>query len=84
MVTGHDAAVREHDPRIRVGGEVRIVGDEHDRRAPPAVDIDQEIDDVAAVLTIEIAGWLVGEDNRRVVGERTGDCHALLLTTREL
>ena len=40
-------------------------------------------DDVGGML-VEIAGRLVGEDQRRPVGERAGDRDALLLAARQL
>ena len=41
-------------------------------------------DDVGAGLLIEIAGRLVGEDQRRVVDQRAGDGDALALAAGEL
>src|SRR5438270_1937576 len=35
-------------------------------------------------MLVKVAGWLVGEDQRRLVGERPRDRHALLLAAREL
>ena len=37
--------------------------------------------DLAARLRIEVAGWLVGKQDRRVVHQRAGDRHALTLST---
>ena len=64
--------------------ELRIVRDEHDRRAAPAIDVDQEVDDLVAGAGVEIAGRLVGEQDRRLVGQRPRDRHALLLAAGEL
>ncbi len=41
-------------------------------------------EDLLGALAVEAAGRLVGEDERRVVGERPGDGDALALTAREL
>ena len=51
------------------------------RRAPH---LQQQIEDVAAVGAVEVAGGLVGEDERRIVGQRARDGHALLLAARQL
>src|SRR5690606_26410380 len=42
------------------------------------------LDDRMAGHRIEIAGWLVGQQNRRVVGQRARDGDALLLAAGEL
>src|ERR1044071_10042617 len=44
----------------------------------------EDADDLVAGLLIEIAGRLVGEDERRVVDQRTGDGDALALAAGEL
>ena len=49
-----------------------------------AIDVEQQVDDVVAGAAVEIAGRLVGEQDRRIVGERAGDRHALLLAARQL
>ena len=61
-----------------------IVGRDQ-RRAAFAAHQVQEFgeDDVGGVL-VEIAGRLVGEHQRRLVGERAGDRDALLLAARQL
>ena len=46
--------------------------------------VQQQIEHVAPVRAIEIAGRLVGEDQRRIVGQRARDRNALLLAAREL
>ena len=44
----------------------------------------EQIDDLPAGGAVEIAGRLVGEQDRRIVGERARDRDALLLAAREL
>ena len=53
-------------------------------RAARAIDAEQQVDDLAAGRAVEISGRLVGQQQRRVVGERPRDRHALLLAAREL
>ena len=45
---------------------------------------EQQVEDVPAVVRVEIAGRLVGEDQRRIVGQRARDGDALLLAARQL
>ena len=44
----------------------------------------QQLHDVAAVGGVEVAGRLVGQDNRRSVGQRARERDALLLAARQL
>ena len=48
-----------------------------------AAEIDQQFEHGRAGLLVEIAGGLVGEQNRRAVHERAGDGHALLLAAAQ-
>ena len=48
------------------------------------MDVAHQIHDVPAVGAIEIAGRLVGQQDRRIVGQRSRERHALLLTARQL
>ena len=51
---------------------------------PRAVHVEQQLHDVPAGRGIEVAGRLVGQHDRRIVGERARDRHALLFAAREL
>ena len=44
----------------------------------------QDLENLLRALAVEAAGRLVGEDERRIVGERAGDRDALALAAREL
>ena len=79
-----DAAVAKRDRHVGDRGDLGIVGDEDERRPARAVDLEQQVDDVAAGRAVEVAGRLVGQQDRRVVGERARDRDALLLAAREL
>ena len=65
-------------------GDALVVGRDQ-RRAALAADQVEELgeDDVGGML-VEVAGRLVGEHQRRLVGERAGDRDALLLAARQL
>ena len=55
----------------------------HDERHLSLVThLQQQIENVAAVRTIEVAGRFVGQNQRRIVGQRPGDGNALLLAAR--
>ena len=72
------------DHAVHLGREALVVGRDQ-RGAALAADQVEEFgeDDVGGVL-VEIAGRLVGENQRRLVGERAGDRDALLLAARQL
>ncbi len=55
------------------------MGDEHQRRPALPVQVEHQIDDLRAGRRVEIAGRLVGEQDRRLDHEGAGERHALLL-----
>ena len=67
-----------------IAGQLRVVRDQHDRRPSGGVDRSQQLHDVPAVRAVEVAGRLVGEHDRRVVRQRAGERHALLLAAGQL
>jgi hypothetical protein len=71
------------DLALRRRGDARVVGDEHDR---PTVRVQraQDVEDVMAGLRVEVAGRLVGEDDRRVGDDGPGDGDPLLLAAGQL
>jgi hypothetical protein len=60
--------------------DIGFVRDEDDGVAR-LMQASEERHDLAARLRIEVAGWLVGKQDRRVVHQRAGDGHALTLST---
>ena len=60
------------------------MGDEHERAAMVAIQADEQINDVPTGGGIQVAGWLVGEQDRRAASE--GACYrdALLFAAGEL
>jgi len=65
-------------------GEVEVVGDEHQGAAAVALQPEQELDDRVAGALVEIAGRLVGDEDRGVRRHGARDGDALLLAAREL
>ena len=74
----------EPDDAVHLGCEALVVGGDQ-RRAPlPSHEAEELAKDGIGGMLVEIAGRLVGEHQRRLVGERPGDRDALLLPAREL
>ena len=70
------------DLALRHGGDREVVRDDDDRVAL-AVEVGEELEDLVAGLRVERARGLVGEQQRRPVGERAGDRDALPLAAGE-
>jgi hypothetical protein len=71
------------DPPAR-GGDLRLVGDDHEGLALVPVEASEEGDDLGRALGVEVAGGLVGQDQLRPVDQRPRDRGPLLLATRQL
>src|SRR5574339_882726 len=84
LVIELDPAVAESDQPGAVLGDVRLVRDEDDGDAALDVETLEDSHYLDAGARIEVAGRLVREDDRRLVDERPGDGHALLLSSRQL
>ena len=82
-VVADDLAVAHLDPPGKRRGDVVIVGDQHQRRAVGRELVEQG-HDLGARLRVEVPGRLVGEDDRRPLGERPRDRDPLALASREL
>jgi hypothetical protein len=77
-------AVHQRHHAVGAGGELRVVGD-GDHRGVAVVDqLAQDGAHVLAAGAVEVAGRLVGQDQQRPVGQRTGDGHALALPAADL
>src|ERR1051325_1738844 len=76
--------VEEADGAVGALGVVRVVGDHDDRGLLLTVELAQDLHDLLAHLAVEVARWLVGEQDLRLADERTGGGNALLLCAGEL
>src|SRR3990172_620654 len=74
-----DLAVGHHHRAPDAPGELAVVRDHQDRLAL-GDQIVEERENRLGRLGIQIAGRFVGQNDRRVVGQRAGDGNALLLT----
>ena len=77
------AGAQAHDA-VAALGQVEIVGDEHQGGAAIPLQGEQQVDDGVAGRLVEIAGRLVGDEDRRVGHDGAGDGDALLLAARKL
>ena len=79
----HDVAVEEVDDAVGVARVALRVGDHHDGGAL-LVELGEQVHHLLAVLAVEVAGGLVGEDELGVGDHGAGDGHTLLLSARQL
>ena len=78
-----DLAVAHVQAPWKGGGDLLVVGDQHQRRAVGR-ELVQQLDHRAAGLGVEVAGWLVGEQDHRTLGDRARDRDALALAAGQL
>src|SRR5438132_6121299 len=57
---------------------------DNDDRVAMVVQVAEEVEDLAAGLRVEVAGRLVGQQQRRLVHQRAGDGDALALSSGQL
>ena len=78
-----DPPVAQVDLAVGGRGDLGVVGDEDDRPAG-GVELVEQRHDLGAGVAVEVAGRLVGEDQRRLRDERARDRDPLLLAARQL
>ncbi len=79
-----DAAVAHHDLAIGIGGDARLVRDQHDGRSLVAGSVDEQVHHELARQRVEGAGGLVGEHHAGVGDHRSCQRDPLRLTARQL
>ena len=81
---GLDQAVLDADGTLGVAGHTGVVRDQHDGDAVLGGQRLEQFEHFAAGARVEVAGRLVGEEQRRAVDEAASDGHALLLAAGQL
>ena len=76
-------AAAEGEDGVSAVGDTAGVGDDDDDFVVFVCKVAEEVDDSGFGVFVEVAGWLVGHDDRRVGGEGAGDGDALLLAAGE-
>src|SRR5690606_35093100 len=81
----NDLALRHHTDAVGdLAHDAEIVRDEQHGQAPVALQISQEFKDLRLYGDVERRGWLVGDQELRLVGKGHGDHDALALAARKL
>ena len=80
----HNYAVAQDDPASGAAGQRRVVRHQDQRGSFALVERDQQIENMLAVLAVEIAGGLVGQQNGRPHHEGASQSDALLLAAGKL
>ena len=81
-VREHPAVAQLDGPRAALRHRL-VVRDHQHRRSQPVVQIVDQLQDLRAGLRIQIAGGLIGQQNRRINAQRACDRHALALAAGE-
>src|ERR1700682_3416020 len=79
LIFVNNQSVAQHNAATGSGGESRIVRYQDQRGALAMVQRNQQFEHVLAVLAIQVAGGLVGQENRRANHESARQRNALLL-----
>ena len=82
VVVAHDPAVAHADDAVAGFGDLVVVRHEQDRLAA-RVQAPEQLEHLVAAFGVERAGRLVGEQQRRLVGERARDRETLALAAGE-
>ena len=84
LYAGVDLAPGEPQPPRHRPGQRLVVGDDHGGDAQIAVHLAQELVDALAGGRVEVAGGLVGQQQRGLEHQRARQRHPLRLAAREL
>ena len=78
-----NATVANDEDAIGVGGGSGVVRDEHDRLAQPIGGVPEQVEDLGSGRVVEVAGGLIGQEDRRLRRQRARQRDALLLAGRK-
>src|SRR5262245_59255565 len=81
---GLDAARAQAHDAVAACRKAGIMCDQHQGGLALDVALEHQLDDLGAGRLVEIAGRLVGDEDRRIRHQRTCECDALLLATGAL
>ncbi len=70
--------VTDMNNSIGMYGGLRVMRHHHDSTASFMEGMEQ-FHNLRAGMGVEVARWLIGQDQHRIVDESAGDCHTLLL-----
>jgi hypothetical protein len=73
-----DDTITHMNDSLRMYGSLRVMRYYHDGAASLMEGMEQ-IHNLFAGVGVEVARWLIGQDEHRIVDESTGDRHTLLL-----
>src|ERR1700733_1041079 len=77
-----NAAVAHADRAVPVGRGFRVVRDHQDGLGEARVEVAQNLENRGGIFGVEITGWLVGQQNRGMIDQRSRYGDALLLAAR--
>ena len=72
------AGIHDHDPVGGLRHHAHVVGDQHQRHAAFALEIQQQVDDLGLDGDVQRRGRLVGDQQAWIAGDRHGDHHPLV------
>jgi hypothetical protein len=76
--------VQHHDLICQIAHDCEVMADKQERRALPPLHIQEQLQDGRLDRDVEGGDGLVSDHQGRRTSERTGDGHALFLTTGEV
>ena len=82
--TRGDHPVLDHQPPVRHLGQFLVVRYDHEGLAELLAQVEEELVQFAGMGAVEVAAGLIGQHHARVVEERTGHGHPLLLAAAQL
>src|SRR5271169_2857635 len=82
-LSGDAAPLERYHPLAHPLDHLAVVGRDEDRGSA-GIHFLEEGHDLLGHVRVEVARWLVGEEQDRLVDEGAGDGNALLLATRQL
>lgn len=80
----HNSPVNDMNSPMHLSGKAEIMRDRDDSFAAERYKIAKDIEDLRGRERIQAAGRFIGENDRRIVGQRAGDSDALSLPARQL